>query len=563
MGTGVDFVYVLLRPRIRKESTMFSRAALTLGVAALLTACGLADRDEPAQAWGQLIRSDNSPALAATPPGAKAATVPKATCGPLDRQETGLQGQTPLADRQSGASTQAYNCNLEKVGQFEGEGASWQLTWFNDCAYYDTANTNTPAPQHPGTVVVDVSDPAHPRATDYLTGHAMLDPWESLKVNPQRKLLGANKGPGFTVGPSGFQVNPADDYFTFYDISDCKHPKLLSDVEVPGHVGHTGDFSADGRTYYGTTTVAAGMTAMDVNDPKNPKKILTDAQFTIHDVATNADGTRVYGAMVQPANGLIIVDVSDVQKRLANPQFREVSRLTWLDGRGAQMPTPITIKGKPYILFTDESSGRDSSCAQGLSPFGMARLIDISDEKNPTVVSKLMLEIHDPANCNATLADLKGFPGFGYDAHYCSVDNPSNAKLAACGHFQAGLRVFDIGDPANPKEIAYYKPPARRMEYRAASNINLPLFGARFDHTADWASANSRFNWHGNELHIWFTSQDNGFQVVRFTNGIGLDTTLPRPGGGCSSAGGSFGALVVLGLLPLLRRRRWKQRGTG
>src|SRR5438105_3705861 len=469
---------------------MSARSTFAAAAFAVMTACGSADQNKAVRGWAHLLGGRDSAGLT-TAPRAKAATVPKATCGALDRPETGLQGQTPLADRQSGASTQAYNCNLEKVGQFEGEGASWQLTWFNDCAYYDTANTNTPAPQHPGTVVVDVSDPEHPKATDYLTGAAMLDPWESLKVNPQRKLLGANKGPGFTVGPGGFQVNPADDNFTFYDISDCKHPKLLSDVAVPGHVGHTGDFSADGRTYYGTTTVAAGMTAMDVSDPKNPKKLLTDPQFTLHDVATSTDGNRLYGAMVAPANGLIIIDVSDFQKRLATPAFREISRLTWLDGRAAQMPTPITIKGKPYILFTDESSGRATSCAQGLSPFGMARLIDISDEKSPTTVSKLMLEIHDPANCETTLKDLEGFPGFGYDAHYCSVDNPSNARLAACGHFQAGLRVFDIGDPANPKEVAYYKPPARRMDYRAASNINLPLFGARFDHTADWADRKS------------------------------------------------------------------------
>jgi hypothetical protein len=174
------------------------------------------------------------------------------------------------------------------------------------------------------------------------------------------------------------------------------------------------------------------------------------------------------------------------------------------------------------------------------------------------------LETHDPANCNTTLADLAAFPGFGYDAHYCTVDNPQNAKLVACGYFQSGLRVFDIGDPSSPKEIAYYKPPARRLEYRPASNINLPLFGSRFDHTADWSSANSRFIWHGDELHIWFTSQDNGFQVVRFTNGVGKDTTLSKGGGaGCSSAGGSFGALVGLGLLPWLRRRRWKRGAPG
>jgi hypothetical protein len=118
------------------------------------------------------------------------------------------------------------------------------------------------------------------------------------------------------------------------------------------------------------------------------------------------------------------------------------------------------------------------------------------------------------------------------------------------------MRVFDISDPTSPKEVAYYKPPARRLEYRPASNINFPLFGAHFDHTADWSSANSRFVWHGNELHLWTTSQDNGFQVLRFTNAVGLDTTLPKAGsGGCTSVGGSVGVLAALGVASLLRRR--------
>src|SRR6188472_4093069 len=54
--------------------------------------------------------------------------VPRATCGPKDRGETGLQGQTTLAERMTGASERAYNCNLELVGQVRGEGASWQMT---------------------------------------------------------------------------------------------------------------------------------------------------------------------------------------------------------------------------------------------------------------------------------------------------------------------------------------------------------------------------------------------------------------------------------------------------
>src|SRR5215475_12114738 len=46
--------------------------------------------------------------------------VPKAQCGPSDRTESGLQGQTTSEERASGDSELGYNCNLELVGQFRG-----------------------------------------------------------------------------------------------------------------------------------------------------------------------------------------------------------------------------------------------------------------------------------------------------------------------------------------------------------------------------------------------------------------------------------------------------------
>jgi hypothetical protein len=88
----------------------------------------------------------------------------------------------------------------------------------------------------------------------------------------------------------------------------------------------------------------------------------------------------------------------------------------------------------------------------GLTPFGMARIIDISDETNPKIVSKLMLESNDPANCSAVLPDLVGLSGFTYDTHYCSVDNRDNATTLACANFEAGVRVYDIRHPRRPRE---------------------------------------------------------------------------------------------------------------
>src|SRR5436190_3478238 len=94
--------------------------------------------------------------------------VPKAQCGPSDRTEKGLQGQTTSQERASGDSQHGYNCNLELVGQFRGEGAFSQdgPSFFGHCAYM--ATENNPRQAHPGVVVLDVSDPKNPHATTYL-----------------------------------------------------------------------------------------------------------------------------------------------------------------------------------------------------------------------------------------------------------------------------------------------------------------------------------------------------------------------------------------------------------
>src|SRR5687767_11525750 len=117
--------------------------------------------------------------------------VPRAECGPGSRPETGLQGQVPLADRESGRSSEGYTCNLDLVGHYGGpqgfEGAEWQMAWYGHCAYYDTRLSGSQSRR--GTVVLDGSDPERPRYSTHLTTPGMSDPWESLKVNQERGLL--------------------------------------------------------------------------------------------------------------------------------------------------------------------------------------------------------------------------------------------------------------------------------------------------------------------------------------------------------------------------------------
>ena len=450
--------------------------------------------------------------------------VPKAECAAGDRTESGLQGQTTPAERASGDSELGYRCNLELVGKVRGEGTWSQKgpAYLNDCAYYGT--DSNASMQHKGVTVVDASDPRNPRITAYLDDTtSMLDPHETLKLNERRRLLAGSQrdGPGFAL----------------YDVSaDCRFPVLKSNVQLANSRAHMGGFAPDGNTYYvGQTNRGIGglMAIVDTSDASNPKHLL-NWQFLgdgrPHDVNLSKDGMRLYsgqpgtfgntGSSIGP-NGLVILDVSDVQNRLPNPQIRIVSRLFWADSGQAEQMLPIMIKGRKYIISTDESGGQGgvggfaAACTRGAHPFGFAQLIDITDETSPKLVSRLMLEASVNANCKQQLNDPADVGGArpDYSGERCTVDRENNARLAACGYRDAGLRVFDIRDPYRPKEIAYYKPGAARTAHLPGSGS----WGPGADRTVDRIAGLPRFVRHGQELHIWFVSDDNGFQIVRFT----------------------------------------------
>jgi hypothetical protein len=461
------------------------------------------------------------------------AALSKPTCRTTDKTESGLDGQTTLEEMDAGLNTIGFNCNTDLVGQYQGEGASWQLTAWKTCAYFDQAKNATET--NPGTVVLDVSDPSRPTATAFLSDVAMIDPWESLKVNPARQLLGGDQGTYGSPGPG----------FSIYDISaDCAHPVHDSTVNITGSLGHTGQWAPDGKTYYITTVAqtTASLVAVDTADPTNPVGI---ALYTppaplspvFHDLEMSADGKTLYEATIgglggsAATNGLIVLDVSDIQNRVANPQITVTGSLTWDDGSIiAQNALPITIAGKPYILFTDElgQTGFSGTCPTGaniLYSYGVPRLIDISDPTNPTVVSKFDMEVSDIANCAASLltqGTATGVPEFGASCHYCNVDNVNDAKIAACNCFTAGLRIFDISDATNPREVGYYKPPAQGTKVLPGSQYAASAGPATYFRPVDWASSKPSFpNDRGDTSgDLWTTTQDNGFQVIHLYTGV-------------------------------------------
>jgi hypothetical protein len=441
------------------------------------------------------------------------------SCQNGDNVETGLQGQTTLGQRMSGAAVAGLQCNLTLIGQSQGEGAYHAQTWIDDCSYYSTADSANQA--HPGVAVIDVSDPTHPVPTAYLSAPAMLQTWESLKISTARHLLAAVESEGGSGTNSGFAV---------YDVTNCKQPVLKAAVDLPippGTTikGHAGAMAPDGMTYYGST-YPVSLYIVDISDPTTPKLMLNwvppNGIGTPHDLSVSEDGNRVY--LMQPGsgpagkNGLVILDVSDFNARLANPQVRVISTLFWPDGGIAMTSEKIAIQGKSYLLVSDElqAGTRAAACTNGTPLFGYARLIDISNETSPTQVSLLKLQVDNPANC-AQLANDPAFvaseegTSFGYSTHYCTADNRQDARLVACSRHEAGIRVFDISTPTAPAEVAYYKPPIRTGQSLPGSGIN-----GMTNRTFDWNKSHSRFLNRNGRIELWTTSADNGFQVLAF-----------------------------------------------
>src|SRR3981081_2000225 len=157
------------------------------------------------------------------------------------------------------------------------------------------------------------------------------------------------------------------------------------------------------------------------------------------------------------------------------PQAREVSRLAWGPATIPQNAIPITIHGHSYLLEFDEYALRFSSPPPP-DTVGAARIIDISDQAHPRVVSNLRLEVNQPAGHHAASGDPGATsPVQGYAAHYCSVPREVDPGIVACSFISSGLRVFDVRDPLHPREIAYYIAPPRHAPENGEDGSNFAM----------------------------------------------------------------------------------------
>lgn len=448
-------------------------------------------------------------------------------CGKHDLPETGIQGDVPKADQESGRAEQGYNCGLALVGHatLDGGGtrpanANANMAWAGDCAYVSGSGALFGEPKEAtdgrGVAVVDVSDPTNPRHVQTLRTAGATDTSETLHAveTPERDLLVV----GRYGNTPGAPPNPMD----VYDVTNCAAPVLLASFDWPENI-HNLTISGNGRYVYGTQPLqvvdlaplfdadpstgidyignldnaipappfAPGPIA-DLDDPLQDS-YPTNSRYTSHEAWSTHDGTKLYlGAQLPTWELFTIVDISKWLRREGPPEL-----ISQRSGRGHSVRT-ATIGGRGYVLHSEEAVfGPTWGCLpETLNPFvgpSQPWLTDIADERNPVLVSQFGLEINDPEHCTDQMNS-----GVETGVHYHDVDDAENTTFVMASMWNAGVRVFDVRDPRRPVEVAYFNPAM------VTTTSGAKVLDRAWGHV----------RWVPETGHIWFATASGGFWVV-------------------------------------------------
>jgi hypothetical protein len=456
-------------------------------------------------------------------PGSAAAVSP-AVCGPGDRPEPGLQGQVPKAV-QGDESRKGFWCGMREVGHNDvlNRGGNYGHAWVGDCAYVTSALTGEEeAPS--GVAVIDVADPASPRFVKLLTSPGSINAVETIHARGDRLVAASYDGNSLDV----------------YDAADCRNPKLLTTWESPYNI-HNITLSWDAKTLYVGSALPtsesnqpqAHVFAVRLDDPADPEIIAQVNMGTfvpdganpsvagVHRVDVSKDGTRIYAGMIsgtvalpalKPFFGaeadMAILDASEIQARKPGAAFKFISQF---DGSW-HGPKWFKRADKTYLVAGDEAITNTAPASYCRGPF--PTLADITDENAPKPIGQFELEINRAENCPASIDD-----GLLYSTHYTDVDDQEDARLGLFPMYNAGLRVAEISDPANPKEVGYFNPPPD-VDTKYGNT-----YGPQAD-KIDLSGSNVRYR--ADTGHIWFVSMTSGFHVVELSSS-GPAKTLGLP----------------------------------
>jgi hypothetical protein len=311
---------------------------------------------------------------------------------------------------------------------------------------------------HRGWSVLEVTDPSEPQLCAFIPGPE--NTWTIQVQVADGKMITALER--IAPGWGGVDGQRFAEGFFIFDVSNPTEPKRIGHFQTGSSGTHRNFY--DGGNLVHAAAAAAGLNGkiyriVDIADPAKPREVgrfalpeqvdgaPTNAlKFSCHGPA-HVEGKRAYVSYGD--GGGIVLDISDTAapKMISQLAFRG---LTATQGIHTYLPLPR----RKIALINDEAIREN-----GEENLNMAGIADISDERRPRMLSLFPLP-QPPAESGLANFYVKG-GRFGPHNHHhsnhqtCLEDRDDIAYLT---YFNAGLRVYDIRDPRQPKEIGYFVP---------------------------------------------------------------------------------------------------------
>lgn len=309
-----------------------------------------------------------------------------------------------------------------------------------------------------GTSILDVSNPAAPRVVRQLQSprgthtHKVQIADDILLVNYEKHGTGEPERVGFQI----------------FDIADPADPKPISFFSTDGKGVHRMWYN--GGTYAYMSAKLDGFTdqimlIVDVSNPTSPREVSRwwiPGMWEAGQEKANWDANRRYAAHHPVVwqdraylgfwdAGMIILDIGD----RAHPKM--LSHSMWPPEESGNTHTGLPLPERHLLIVTEEATSNE--CQDGHRHM---RMLDIRDETHP----RELAQFPEPEGdfCKR---------GHRFGPHNVHENRPgsfSSDQIIFATYFNAGLRVYDIGKPDAPKEIAHYIP--RTPEGQRAAQTN-------------------------------------------------------------------------------------------
>jgi hypothetical protein len=318
---------------------------------------------------------------------------------------------------------------------------------------------------HRGWSVLDVTDPQEPEPIAFVPGP---DNTWTAQVNVADGLMVTALS---RIPPvwGGDPHRPFEEAALVWDVRAPAAPRLLSQIRLGGTGSHR-NFWAGGR-YAQLAANASGFSGYlhvvaDLGDPEQPIEVArwwVRGQRDGEVPEAGDDGLSLHGPAYVTGDraflsyggaGMILLDVSNVDRPRLVSRFRVAPPFRGgLHGAGVHTAFPLERRGLAVV----NGEAHAERCAE---PLNFAGIVDVANENEPRLLSVLPQPRPSAGTAYASYCDKGG--RFGPHNTHLPQGRPEHEDrddLVYLTWFNAGLRVYDIVDPRQPREIAHFVPP--------------------------------------------------------------------------------------------------------